>query len=190
MLEGEWGDGEGEMRTRVAPAFEAVAGTLTRLHLTETLSFDSLGDREGMAYELGVAVGKLRRLKELALGLFRHASAYHAVAQGLAASGGGRSLPLLWRLEVTRDIETNADLLASLLLPSVRVFVSSHYTNRALLLLACALRQAGYKHTWAPESTPTPKPVLDAIRAIVQLSEAGVTEATEEDLKPGPQSYL
>jgi hypothetical protein len=51
-----------------------------------------------VGYELGVAVGKLRRLKDLALDLSEDGRAYHAVAQGLAASGGDRPLPLLWRV--------------------------------------------------------------------------------------------
>jgi hypothetical protein len=60
-----------EVRTRVAPAFEDVG------------------------YELGVAVGKLRRLKDLATGLFKTAGPNHALVQGLAASAGERPLPLL-----------------------------------------------------------------------------------------------
>jgi hypothetical protein len=75
-----------------------------------------------VGYELGVAVGKLRRLKDLALGLSEDGHFYHAFAQGLAASGGDRPLPLLWRVWVSSEVKTNADLLASLLLPSVRVF--------------------------------------------------------------------
>jgi hypothetical protein len=52
-------------------------------------------------------------------------------------------------------MEANADLLASLILPSVWVFVSSYDDgedgDRAALLTACALRRAGYKHLWAVE---------------------------------------
>jgi hypothetical protein len=40
------------------------------------------------------------------------------------------------------------DLMASLLLPSVRVFSSCLWTAQAALLTACALRQVGYQHTW------------------------------------------
>jgi hypothetical protein len=119
-LEGVWGGSE-EVRTRVAPAFEAVAGTLTHLSLAIPSNDASL---VGMGYELGVAVGKLRRLKDLALGLSRDGRTYHALAQGVAASGGSGPLPLLWRVRVDSDVEANADLLASLLLPSVRVLVS------------------------------------------------------------------
>jgi hypothetical protein len=65
----EWGGAE-EVRTRVAPAFEAVAGTLTHLHL-EMHKCDTRGrsDEVDVGYELGVAIGKLRRLKDLALDL-------------------------------------------------------------------------------------------------------------------------
>jgi hypothetical protein len=67
------------------------------------------------------------------------------VTQGLAATGGD-----LWRVQVPLSwVSSNADLLVSLLLPSVRVFSSCHLDDRSALLTACALRQAGYKHTWA-----------------------------------------
>jgi hypothetical protein len=138
----EWAGVE-EVRTRVAPALEAVAGTLTRLHVKCSV------DDVNAGYELGVAVGKLQRLKDLALDLSQDGRLYHAFAQGLAASGGDRPLPLLWRVRVDSPVEANADLLASLLLPSVEVLVTSRFSGRAALFTACALRQVGYKHTWA-----------------------------------------
>jgi hypothetical protein len=94
-------------------------------------------------------VGKLRRLRDLALLLSKDAHIYQGVAQGLAAGGGERPLPLLWRVELPSWVGANADQVASLLLPSVRVLSSGHMDDRAAVLLACALRQAGYKHTWA-----------------------------------------
>jgi hypothetical protein len=146
-LAGRWGGLE-EVRTRVVPAFEAVAGTLTQLHLAKT---DSEWPKSGVevGYELGVAVGKLRRVKDLALELFNDGRAYHAMAQGLAASGGESPLPLLWRLLLPEGVEVNTDQVASLLRPSVRVFGTCNYNRRAALLTACALRRAGYKHMWA-----------------------------------------
>jgi hypothetical protein len=50
-------------------------------------------------------------------------------------------------------VDANSDLLASLLLPSVRIFcfndgVSRDKDGRGMLLTACAVRQAGYIHTW------------------------------------------
>jgi hypothetical protein len=75
----------GEGDTRVAPALEAVAGTLTELFLTTP--DDGCWVERG--YELGVAVGKLRWLKDLALDLSKDGQAYHAVAQGVAISGWG-----------------------------------------------------------------------------------------------------
>jgi hypothetical protein len=149
-LGGRWrGVGLGEVRSRVAPALEAVAGTLTHLHL-DKVAPDRWRDKdEGWGFELGVAVGKLRRLKDLALRLSKGGRVYHAFAQGLAAVGGDRPLPLLWRVSLRSEVKTNADLLSSLLLPSLQVFGSCHSSARAALLTACALRQAGYKHTWA-----------------------------------------
>jgi hypothetical protein len=132
-----------EIKTWVAPALVAVAGTLTQLDF-----WSPAGGSDGDHYELGVAVGKLRRLKDLALSLSVDGRAYDAFAQSLAASGGGRPLPLLWRVRATSWVSSNADLLSRLLLPSVRVFLSCHKGARSALLMACALRQAGYKHTW------------------------------------------
>jgi hypothetical protein len=131
----------------VAQAFDVVANTLT--HLLLGVNGFYLDLRVGFA--LGRAVCKLRRLKDLALNLSDDARAYRAMAIGLTTGGEGRPLPLLWRVKVVPDMRANADLLASLLLPGVRVFVSSYGENgnRAALVTACALRRAGYKHFWA-----------------------------------------
>jgi hypothetical protein len=170
-LHGRWQGCAGKIRVRLAPAFEAVAGTLTHLHLGKPgYSFydEWLSDEVDVGYELGVAVCKLRRLKDLAFDLSEDGLIYHAVAQGLTASGADRSLPVLWRVRVSEPGEgyraANIDLVASLVLPlpSVEVFVTltSHY-----LLVACALRQAGYKHTWVtsgwnwPEEVKAPREV-------------------------------
>jgi hypothetical protein len=147
-LEGRWGEVE-KVRSRVVPAMEAVADTLTHLHLTKGEWAEGIYVGREVGYELGVAVGKLRRLQDLALGLSQDGRVYHGMAQGLAASGGEGVLPLLWRISLTSEVKTNADQVASLLLPSVRVFRSYYFRIHAALLTACALRQAGYKHTWA-----------------------------------------
>jgi hypothetical protein len=144
-LRGRWGGVE-EVRTRVALALEAVADTLTHLHLG-TLDEGLLSDQVVTGYELGVAVSKLRGLKDLLLHIFNDGRAYQAMAQGLAASEGDRPLPLLWRIRVFSLVHANADLLVGLLLPSVRVFGFIFYEDaRATLLAACAVRRAGYKH--------------------------------------------
>jgi hypothetical protein len=144
-LKGRWGGVE-EVRSRVAPAFEAVAGTLMHLNLAKPGHGKWSSDELEMGYELGVAVGKLRRLKDLALELSHDGQFYQTLAQGLAAGGGHPPLPLLWRLTVFSSVKDNTDLLASLLLPSVRVFGSvSSFDVRVSFLIACAL-QAGYKH--------------------------------------------
>jgi hypothetical protein len=147
-LDGRWG-GVDEVRARMVPAFEALAGTLTHLHIdkTEWCSFTS--DAVDLGCKLGVAVGKLRRLRDLSLDLWDDGRAYHAMAQGVTASGGDQPLPVLWQLVIFSHIRANADLLASLLLPSVRFFISRHADIQAALLTACAVRQAKYKHAWA-----------------------------------------
>jgi hypothetical protein len=158
-------EGREEVKTWVRPAFEAVAGTLTHLYIRCLLPGARRSDKILVGYELGVAVGKLRRLKDLALDLLDKGWAYHAVAQGLAAGGGDPPLPVLWRVQVVPDIKISADLLASLLLPSVRIFATSYGCYEgATLVMACAMRQAGYKHVWAAFCLDD---VKEALRAIV-----------------------
>jgi hypothetical protein len=140
--------GPEEVRKRVAPALEAVAGTLTHLCVVNLYGCTVFNRQREMGYELGVAVGKLRRLKDLALDLCYGGWVYHPFGQGLAASGGDRPLPLLWRVRVA-GVHYNGDRLASLALPSVRVFESGLSDVEGAVLTACALRQAGYTHTWA-----------------------------------------
>jgi hypothetical protein len=131
------------------------------------------GHRPGGRIRAGrVAVGKLRRLEDLSLCLDYDGRTYHAFAQGLAASGGDRPLPLLRRVRINFLITDNADLVASLVLPSVREFESSYMglsareDRAALLLTACALRQKGYKYTWVVFARDT----KDAARAIAQCA--------------------
>jgi hypothetical protein len=168
-LEGPW-RGE-EMRACVAPAFEAVASTLTHLQLQKVGAF---GEELGVGYELGAAVGKLRRLQTFVLDLFNDGRAYHALAQGLAATGGDRPLPLLQRVILPSEVKTNADLLASLLLPSVRVFRTCYpdHDKIQVLLTACAIRRAGYKHTWFCICS-FDRCVRDVIPGLVQCSTDG-----------------
>jgi hypothetical protein len=147
-LDEKWG--VENVRNRVVPAFEAVAGSLTHLHLEEYRGYGEWPSVEvDVGYELGVAVGKLWRLQDLALRLSEDGRVYHAVAQGVAASGGGNPLPLLWRVMVLSEVKASVDLVASLLLPSVRVFSTYHFDVKQALVTACAVRQAGYKHFWA-----------------------------------------
>jgi hypothetical protein len=111
-----------------------------------------LSDGAEMGFEFGVAVGKLRRVEDLGLSVFGHdGRVYHAFAQGLTASGGGDPLPHLWRVMLPYTSDSNVHHVTSLLLPSVRVIFTSHCCDhrRGLLSIACALRQFGYKHTWA-----------------------------------------
>jgi hypothetical protein len=149
-LEGRWGAVE-QVRTRVAPAFEAVASTLAHLHLERIGSKEWLDGEVDVGYELGKAVGKLRRLKDLWVGLTVDGRVYQAIARGFTASGGDNPLPLLWRVGVSCAVEeADADLPTSLLLPSVRVF--STECDDKPLLIACAVRQAGYEHILALDS--------------------------------------
>jgi hypothetical protein len=97
-----------------------------------------------MGYEFGVILGKLRRLQDLTLDLFRDGRADFEIAVGLAMTD---PLPLLRRVMVPLDLKANPDQVICLLLPSVRVFGTVPVKNsRSTLLIACALRRAGYKH--------------------------------------------
>jgi hypothetical protein len=152
---------------------EDVRTRVTHLYLIEQsrAQLDVKGD-EDVGYELGVAVGKLRRLKVLELGLSTSGRGYDAFVRGLAASGGDRPpVPLLWRVRLLCEVHVDDHLVASLLLPSVRVFFSSHLHTKGARLAACAVRQAAYKHTWVV-ACPTPfclgevhgpEPVVQAI---------------------------
>jgi hypothetical protein len=139
-----------EVEARVVPAFEAVADNLTYLQL-DSYYIDAWLSEERVGYHFGVALGKLRRLEDLCLLLCEEGRAYQALAQGVAATGVERPLPLLREVVIMMPdgIEDDADLMASVIFPSVRVFDTwLGLSSRAALLLACALRQAGYKHTW------------------------------------------
>jgi hypothetical protein len=149
-LEGLWG-GKDKVKDRVAPAFKAVAGTLVYLEVINSGNDVWLSDEAHVGFELGMAVGRLRRLKDLHLDLFRDGRAYRAIAEGLAMTD---HLPMLWRVVVRLDLKANADQVISLLLPSVRVFGAVALENtQAALLIACALRQAGYKPTLLVDSS-------------------------------------
>jgi hypothetical protein len=123
-----WEQGGG----RLSRALEAVAGTLRRLTLIGSLEEDS---PTGASYELGAAIGRLRRLRFFDLNLFPDGRDYHALGRGVAASGGCPEL-----LEVTvLSLERNLDCLAyepSLFVPSVRdLYIGGRGTEEEALLL-------------------------------------------------------
>jgi hypothetical protein len=144
-VEGEGAASEGG--GRLARAFEAVAGTLRRLTLSRH-GKDTLQSYQ-RSYELGVAIGKLRRLRHLELTLlFSDGRHCHAVARGLAASGG---CPELLNVTVDRLGSSKGVLFTcepSLIVPSVRdLTISGHrFEEEEALLLCCGLVQMGYKH--------------------------------------------
>jgi hypothetical protein len=123
-----------EGRCRLARALEAVAGTLRRLTLTGALGKHLPA---GACYELGAAVGKLRRLRYLKLDILSDGRDYHAVGRGVAFSGG---CPELFQLRLN-GLEKNADWLTfkpTLIVPSVRNFqVTGLTTDEEALLLCC-----------------------------------------------------
>jgi hypothetical protein len=137
---------EGEGGGRLARAFEAVAGTLRRLTLLRDFGVLKARLPAGTSYELGAAIGKLRRLSFLHL-QFKHGRDYHAVGRGMAASGG---CPELFEVKLS-GLQRTLHWLTfepSLIVPSVR---SLHLfcrcgTEEEALLLCCGLVQVGYKH--------------------------------------------
>jgi hypothetical protein len=132
---------------RLGRAFEAVAGTLTRLSITRSF-FHVLP--EAASYELGAAIGKLRRLRYLELDMFQDARGYMAVGGALVASW---SCPELFELHLTGVKENLLSLACepSLILPSVRnvritAWCSVEEADEEALLLCCGLAQAGYEY--------------------------------------------
>jgi hypothetical protein len=115
-LEGlSWG---AEGKRRLIRALEAVAGTLRRLSLHD---FKPGRPFDAVCYELGVAIGKMRRLSYLSLDVSEDGRSYQVIARGLAASGG---CPLLFELHLG-GFRRNMDFIAyepSLIVPSVRNF--------------------------------------------------------------------
>jgi hypothetical protein len=139
-----WGTGEngGEGKRRLGRAFEAVGGTLRRLTLVGSWGGDLPA---GACYELGAAIGKLRRLMYLSVSL-SDGQYYHAVGRGVAASGG---CPELFEIHL-KELKSNTHCLAyepSLIVPSVRdLDITADDTEAEALLLCCGLVQTGYKH--------------------------------------------
>jgi hypothetical protein len=138
FLEGE-GAGDGERR--LTRAFEAVAGTLEHLTLYASPGEDR---SEHASYELGAAIGKLCRLRDLRIDISSDARAYQAFARGLATSGGCPE-PFVMAPGV---VETNFHLLTSvpsLIVRSVRELCINGRgcTEEEALLLCCGVVQVG-----------------------------------------------
>jgi hypothetical protein len=119
----------------------------------------SRGPSDAVCHELGVAIGKMRRLKYLSLRLFHDGRFYHLMGRGLAASGG---CPPLLELELV-DVSQNLDHLAfepSLIVPSVRSLVLwGSASEKEALVLGCGLVQLGYKHRLMANFTDAAAPI-------------------------------
>jgi hypothetical protein len=139
-------EGEGGHRL-IVRALEGVAGSLRRLELVSTERPASPAPPAVACHELGVAIGKMRRLSYLSLDIFDDGRAYHAVERGLAASGG---CPPLFELRLL-GVQQNVDMVThepSLIVPSVRRLRIQEIGKdaEATLLLCCGLTRMGYKH--------------------------------------------
>jgi hypothetical protein len=173
LFPGHEAGGTAEGAGRLVRASEAVAGTLRRLDLSG--HGHGLGGEDlppGACYELGAAIGKLRRLRSLDLELFSDGRAYHAVGRGMAASGG---CPELVGLHL-KGLSSHIDWLTcepSLIVPSVRrLWIDGRCTGEEALLWCCGLVQAGYKYRLSnclvdPDSGPFPWSLRACMRAIV-----------------------
>jgi hypothetical protein len=143
------GKGDGEGGRRLRRALEAAAGTLTRLDISDNSDWPDVDTPETVCYELGAAIGKLRRLRSLTLGLTEDGRVYHAVARGLVESGG---CPSLFELSFGR-LSSNAECLTfepRLIVPSVRVLRVTVLPDEAVML-SCGLLQVGYTHKVVPQ---------------------------------------
>jgi hypothetical protein len=156
---------------RLARAFQAVAGTLRRLTLTGPAL---RGERA--CHDLGAAIGKLRRLRSLHLGLPRDGKTCHRIARGLAASG---SCPELLELGLA-ELRSDVDLLTyepSLIAPSVRDLRLGDVqcTGDEALLMCCGLAKLGSNLRFdegrllGPQSSADGGAVRACMRAVLQI---------------------
>jgi hypothetical protein len=155
---------------RLVRAFQAVGGTLRRL----TFTGQELGE-ERACHDLGTAIGKLRCLRSLHLGL-RGGKACHRIARGLAASGG---CPELLELELSQ-LSSEVELLTcepSLIMPTLRDLRLGdvHCTEEAALLVCCGLAKLGFKLRFDEgrllhhRQYPSNGPMRVCMRAILQI---------------------
>jgi hypothetical protein len=159
---------------RLARALEAVAGTLRKLSL-----WGSLGDDPpaGACYELGAAIGKLRRLRDVNVDMLHDGRDFLALGRGVAASGG---CPELFKMQID-SVKRRADLLTykpSLIVPTLgRLHIKAECTEEEALVLCCGLVQVGYKHRFeeddlrdsqSPDHKPFGEPVRACLRAILE----------------------
>jgi hypothetical protein len=144
-------------------ALEAVAGTLRRLTLDDGTQSDYLNSPA--CHELGLNIGKMRRLSYLSLRLSPDGKSYEDIGGGLAASGG---CPPLFELHLD-GVKRNMGPLAyepSLIVPSVRSLHISggvRWEGVEALMLYCELVQMGYKYGLTTELDETYKSCLAAI---------------------------
>jgi hypothetical protein len=146
------GGGE-EGACRLLRALDGLGGTLTRFEMTDRSSEapnPSPDPPYAVCYDLGVAIGKLRRLKDLSLSIAQNGRAYHAVARGLVAWDG---CPELLRVSLGESGGVRRSLAwltyePSLILPSVRRlnFKFEGLTDEEELLLWCGLVRMPRKH--------------------------------------------
>jgi hypothetical protein len=156
---------------RLARAFEAVGGTLRRLTLTGP---ELKG--EGACHELGAAIGKLRRLRYLHLGLPRGGKTCHRIARGVAASGGCPELLQLTLTQVSSDVEL-LTYEPSLIAPTVRDLRLGDVqcTEEEALLVCCGLAKLGYKLRFdegrllGPQSSSDGEAARACMRAILRV---------------------
>jgi hypothetical protein len=176
-----WGQGEGggDGNDRLSRAFEAVAGTLRRLSLRVGRGDEAetvlVGVPAGAATHLGLAIGKLRRLRYLNLELLRDGLEYRDLARGIAASGG---CPELFELRIDFIEGHFGEFLDKpcLVVPSLRnLKIFTHSAEDEALLLCCGLVHMGYRHRLhlalsgpGDDNEDLPPSVLACIRAILR----------------------
>jgi hypothetical protein len=176
-----WGEGKrrGEGGSRMTRAFEAVAGTLRRLNVRVYFRCHQNDVPAGACHELGLAIGKLRRLRHLDIHeLLTDGRNYRAVAEGVAASGG---CPELFEV-IVDGLAKNFEwfvIKPSLVAPSVRnLDITGRFTKEEALSLCCALLEADYEHGLSitmvdPDDEPLPAAVVACMSAI--LGERGMS---------------
>jgi hypothetical protein len=163
------GGGPTERGGPLARALEGVAGTLRRLTLL------GVGRWHAPGFEVGAAIGKLRRLGYLQLNICKDGRDYHGVGRRMAASGGCRQLREVYLGK--GGVKKNIDWLIyepSLIMPSVcHLSIEGQYTDEEALLLCCGLVQMGYKHRlkidlrWLNREKSLPGSLIACMRAVL-----------------------
>jgi hypothetical protein len=171
-LDGEGWRWDAELGPAMVAAFEGVADTLKELALVRRdfrRRAENGAEVQREQLQFGEAIGKLRRLETLKLGIYGQGGAYHQLAKGM----GKESCPAL--RSVACFVEEGAVWMAcrpSIIRPSVQHLkvcfpLYDNYRDEEPLALACALTSLGYRGTVVMKDVLLDAGQDDLIRSIL-----------------------